>query len=433
MPIFKLPAPHLRPALALRILTLAWLSQIWISQLAWLPGLRDFPRAPLLPGFASVELETLGLFAVGLGMAGILWKPEKYGGVSLLLSGMALLVLMDVNRLQPWVFVYGLVMAGILAIGLLTRGESTPNSKDSDLIRQAGRKLSLIRIVIACTWFWSGVMKMNPAFAGDYFPGLVEPFGLGEWALAHPVAAYAAGSLEALAGILFALPRAKKLGLVAGLLVHAFILASLGPWGLNWNEVVWSWNLAFMALAVLSLTPKNYPHTSKSISKQQKSSFLNSWLEKATAFLKPKYLPELAVLLLAGILPLLNLFGHWDHFLSHSYYSARAPAATFYFHPDDRFSIPESARPYVLQVPGEDEFLIPLELWALGELKIPGYPELRTRMQTSKSLCKCLSHPEKAGLRTIEKQGFSSTIISDTVACSSLLRISSPPQHLTIQ
>lgn len=428
----KFYMPKQRLALACRIVSLSLLCQVGISRVAWMPGVRGFPRSPLLTGIDPWWLEMAGILVLCLGMLLILWKPQKQAGTLLLLAGLAMLVLTDVNRLQPWVFVFAVMLAGILALDLTSKHEKPPQTGPAVRGQNGCRKLGIVRMVIACTWFWSGIMKLNPAFAGDYFPGLMEPFGLGEWALAHPAAAYAAGSVEVLAGAMFVFRRTQKLGLVAGLPVHGFVLASLGPWGLNWNEVVWPWNLAFMALAVLSISPER--------------EFQQGNPKPALAgFFKLKFMPEWGTILLVGILPLLNLFGHWDHFLSHSYYSGRAPTATFYFHPDDRFSIPESARPYVLQIEGEAEFLIPLELWALGEMKIPGYPEIRTRKHAAASLCQCLNRPENAGLRTQQKQGFilrsgsdpyrisSSQIIADTADCNSLLRTPESSHQSTIQ
>jgi uncharacterized membrane protein YphA (DoxX/SURF4 family) len=393
--------------LALRVIVIAWISQLSISRAAWAPGERGFPRAQVIPGIDPAWMEIPGLLAVGLGAVVILWKPGKNLGQILLLGGMALLVLMDVNRLQPWAFVYAVIGLGMAAAGQIGKSEKEGNHSPT-----GSEKLRIVRMVIGCVWFWSGAMKLNPAFAGDFFPGLMEPFGLGEWALNHPEAAFLAGGMEAMAGVLFLIPRLRKYGLVTGLAVHGFILAALGPFGLNWNAVVWPWNIAFMALAILSVAPGN--------------------ANQPACYPKTQLLPTFGVILLVGLLPLLNLFGQWDHFLSHSFYSGRVPTATFYFHPDDRFLVPASARPYVLQVEGGDEFLIPLELWALGELKIPGYPEIRTRKNTATTLCKCLNRPEKAGLRIVEQRGFSSRTISDTADCASLLRYPFSKQ-LTIQ
>lgn len=125
-------------------------------------------------------------------------------------------------------------------------------------------------------------------------------------------------------------------------------------------------------------------------------------------------------ILLVWIAPIFNFTGHWDHFLSGSFYSARLPNTIFYFHPEDRFGLPESARPHVLQVEGTSEYLLPLEFWALDELRTPGYPELRIRKQVAKKLCSCIKDRDRAGLQITHKDGWDARIRTETISCVAL-------------
>ena len=125
-------------------------------------------------------------------------------------------------------------------------------------------------------------------------------------------------------------------------------------------------------------------------------------------------------ILLVWIAPIFNFSGHWDHFLSGSFYSARLPNTIFYFHPDDRFGLPESSRAHVLQVAGTSEYLLPLEFWALEELRTPGYPELRIRKQVARKLCACIKDADRAGLRITHKEGWDAHIRTESISCKQL-------------
>jgi uncharacterized membrane protein YphA (DoxX/SURF4 family) len=388
--------PARRLDAAIRLMVSALVVQVGISWAAWAPGGRGFPRTPVLPDLNGFGPEGLWLLAGGLGAAWLWWRPRTGWGTALLAGAMAALVMADVNRLQPWLYLYGLALVALqMAGGRAGRGPEG---------------LAMVRLLIGFAWLWSGIMKLNPAFAADYFPGLMEPFGLRAWAAGHAPAAFLAGGIEAVAGVLFLIPRLQKWGLAGGLLVHAFILASLGPLGLNWNEVVWPWNLAFMGMAALAtLGPR-----------ESRTAGGGGW-------------GKILVVCLAGLMPAFNLAGGWDHFLSHSYYSGRVPMTVFYFHPEDRFHIPESARPYVLQAEGEETFFLPLEIWALGELKIPGYPEVWVRKNTAARLCACLEFPEKAGLEIAEKHGQASSTQLYFLDCAQLQRNDGPSHFITLQ
>lgn len=380
---------------ALRGVYLTLLVQVAISWEAWAPMGRGFPRVSVVADWPLVgSVPETGMLVVGgTALFLLLGRPRHRLATGLLVTAAWMLIAADVNRLQPWLYLYLLVLLPNLFPGA----------------RPAEEVLRFIGWTIAGTWFWSGVMKLNPAFVSEFFPDLLGPFGGKEFAVAHPALGYAAGVLEAGAGGLVLVRRTRRIGIGLGCSVHIFALAALGPWGLDWNAVVWPWNVAFAGLAVLCLWPAMpVPRSSG-----------RSWWQQ------PAVLVPLA---LVWLFPLGNFFGHWDHFLSHSFYSGRLPNAIFYFHPDDRFALPEAARPYVLHVRGEPEYLLPLEFWALGELRIPGYPEVRVRRAVARQLCDCLRQPHRAGLHLTHRADGTADTRTERIACPALL-----PRSFTFQ
>ena len=73
---------------------------------------------------------------------------------------LALLAIQDQSRWQPWFYQYALMLLAITLAG----------SKRPDAA------LNTCCLIVAATYIWSGLAKLNPNFVGDTFPWLVEPF-----------------------------------------------------------------------------------------------------------------------------------------------------------------------------------------------------------------------------------------------------------------
>ena len=105
-------------------------------------------------------------------------------------------------------------------------------------------------MVVASTYLWSGLQKFNVSFATSVFPFIIEPLLPPS---ARPFAQHGAVLIpvvEAAIGVGLLLPKFRNVSVLLGLVMHLGILASIGPWGHNWNTVVWPWNFAMMALLV---------------------------------------------------------------------------------------------------------------------------------------------------------------------------------------
>src|SRR5215203_1960461 len=150
------------------------------------------------------------------------------------------LVLQDQNRLQPWFYQYSFMLG---AVGLCNLGRLS-----------AEGALNTCRLIVAFTYFWSGLQKAQVSFAENVYPWLIEPLVShlpSEAASALGHGAYAVPVMETAIGLGLLVRPLRKPAVVAAILMHAFILFSLGPWGHDWNSVVWPWNLAMVAFDII--------------------------------------------------------------------------------------------------------------------------------------------------------------------------------------
>jgi hypothetical protein len=123
-------------------------------------------------------------------------------------------------------------------------------------------------LIVAATYIWSGLAKLNPIFINQSFPDLVNPF-LGGWpAPARRFAqlmAFAAPPIEFGIGVALLTVRWRRAGLFCGIAMHVFILIAIGPLGQRHNTVVWPWNVAMIAFRLILFDGRAVEPTPKEI------------------------------------------------------------------------------------------------------------------------------------------------------------------------
>ncbi|HSI73596.1 MAG TPA: hypothetical protein VK934_10515 [Fimbriimonas sp.] len=303
-------------AVRLKVLRLAVCSGL-LSAMALCPRLwtsdRSFPTISALPIGPLPSWLTLALtggFVVSLLTVAIgKWQRES---IILALGTALLLVLFDVNRLQPWMFQYLLLLFALLA-------------KPSLAWRYCG-------LIVACTYFWSGLQKVNLAFGNEIFPWLISS------SVGTPLLGLTAALLEGAIGVLLLVPRGRKVALAGAVVLHLFVLMLLGPLGHNFNAVVWPWNFCLPAISAALFFRNDEP-------------LFPEVLQRAVGR---------TLFVLVAVLPGLSLFGLWDDNLSSSLYSGRVRNA-------------------LLKVPpGHDpDGIVDVTAWALEDLGVPPYPAIR--------------------------------------------------------
>ena len=285
----------LRIALAAGLVAGLLLSpNLWIST-------RSYPLTPLwdavppLPYPADHALFGLLMVLVtGVGVA----RGRAIGwlGISALVIA-AFFVVQDESRLQPWFYQYSFMLAAFCLFGLGRVG--------------ALDALNACRLIVAATYFWSGLQKANASFIQSTHPWLVEPLTtrLPDWAGSALLAGgYAVPVVEAVIGIGLLTRRFRRLAVMGALLMHAFIMLCIGPLGHDHNTVVWPWNFAMVAF-VLILFWRAPDDTTPSTILDPGRNFSTGFAFRA------------AVLVLFAFMPLFNFFGLWASYLSSGLYS----------------------------------------------------------------------------------------------------------------
>ena len=244
-------------------------------------------------------------------------------------------MLEDESRLQPWFYQYSFMLAAFCLYGWGRMGASDA--------------FNTCRLIVAATYFWSGLQKANAGFFEGTYPWLVEPLTswLPGWAGSTLLSgAYAVPVLETAIGLGLLTRRFRKFAVIGALLMHAFIMLCVGPLGSDHNTVVWPWNFAMSAFVLILFWRAPDEPSPSTILEPGRN-------------LSPGSALRAAVLVLFAFMPLFNFFGLWDSYLSSSLYSGASKQA------------------YVLVWDGSGWQGTGIANLAWQELNTPAYPEER--------------------------------------------------------
>ena len=281
-----------------------------------------------------------GVLLALLAAIAIVRRPSRL--IALFVSLAIVYALFDQSRWQPWFYQY-LAMLAVIAW------------------HEEKNAMTSCRWIVICIYFWSGLQKLNPIFLHQTFPWMLEPFHF-----APPAAlAFLAPLIESAIAIGLATHRFQRLAVTGALAMHAFILASIGPWGHDHNSVVWPWNIAMGTLVVLLFWRRGIEHS-----------------------------PRALVLLLFGLLPAFSFFDLWDSYLSYSLYSGNQRSATIYLADEVADQLPEQVQQIIDIYDSESKVdTLDLEDWSYAELNVPPYPEMRLFRNIAKHVCANAGNP----------------------------------------
>lgn len=135
---------------------------------------------------------------------------------------------LDLSRMQPYMLIYFCLFSIFIFY------------RDHSIIRDL-----YLLICISGVYFYSGFFKFNTIFA-DYTAKIfwfdIFPFPY------QPAFGYLFAAVEVLiSGSLF-IRGSRKVAIIAAIFMHLLLLWKLGPAGLNYNIIVWPWNLFMVAL-----------------------------------------------------------------------------------------------------------------------------------------------------------------------------------------
>ena len=325
-----------------------WILMKAISLKLWIKE-RNYPLVPIvdMPSFIHYTL-LLVFFALA---AWLIYKPDsRYVMIAILLTE-AIDMLGDQTRLQPWHYQFWFTFLAIAG--------NYPNK---------AKALQAIVFVTISTYFFSGLQKINSGFIDTVwsFHILKRFFNLPNYVIRHrPVqlAGYVTPLIE-IGGALCLLLRKHIMKLGASLLIgmHIFLLIFLGPLGLNYNVVVWPWNVQ-MAIFLYLLFIKN--------NIRFKPLVYNSYT-------------NLVVALFWGLMPIVGMFGNWDKFLSSGMYSGKGKLWQYHF--NDSTKIPAELKSYAFYSKTDSSARIVLTDWTIQELNVASVTEPRLLTSITRQL-----------------------------------------------
>lgn len=350
-------------------LALSW--RLWIAT-------RGFPCCPVFSWLPAIPypLDYAWFAVLLLLLAGALVLPQPRWCLILFAVLAGLLGLWDQNRWQPWFYQYTLMLLALACFPW--RNADAPPERTEAV-------LDACRIVIACTYFWSGLHKMNWSFVDQLYPWLIGPWlswfpeGLRP---AMRASGYLAPVAEMAIGLGLLGRRFRNAAVAGSWIMHVFLLLCLGPLGLSYNSVVWPWNVAMMAFTGIL--------------------FWRTGERPALSILRPgrRVAPAVA-LVLVGILPLLRGPRWLDAYFAAELYSGRTTFGVLYLRSPLHEQLPAEARPHVRHVDG-DLYCVDLVEWALDELNAPPNPEARVYRVLARPFGSRAEHPSDAILEIVE-------------------------------
>lgn len=350
------------------IITLCLLAQMLLSFQLWLPTTRSFP---IIPAFDFLPLQNPitipHLFVGTFTFAMILWLflKEHLGLWLLVIIFAVLTVLEDINRLQVWFYQLVIMLA-------LIGGE-----------RRLGRDAVVgnLQFILIAIYVWSGFNKLGVYYNEDTFPWLMEAItplkSLGQFRFL----AIASALFEIALGMGLIFDKTRRLTCYLVLLFHLFILLALGPFGHNWNQVVWPWNICQILLVF--------------------------YLFYKTEFIKPFKLVKMApisaiILLLFGLMPAFNIVDKWPDQLSFKMYSGAYSECVLFAPDKDGACLPNHKDIHVGQSPeNTTEYSLILDDWSLSELGVTPFINLRFYKRLGVDFCNCLENDAKAGIELL--------------------------------
>jgi hypothetical protein len=316
---------------------------------------RLFPTAPVfesfdkLPVAVHVIIFLLSLLLIALAF---FFPKNKFILAGLLIVEISS-CLLDQNRWQPWEY----QCIFIVFIFLVNRN------------RQAAI-IPLFTFILVSTYFYSGCNKLNVGFLDNvWVQMMLRSFLKIPVTVARQPWLYYCGYLLALfelvAGAALLFLKTRKTVAKSLILMHLFVLILLGPFGLNYNAIIWPWNIAMIGYLYIIFIRKNeYAFSFKPI--------FQSWNK--------------LVFICWGILPMLGIFGYWDGFLSSSIYSGKSPRMVICIRDASKC---RELKPFYNKNHAkvcDGGTSISLLTWSLSETNVVRNPELRVLKQIQKKL-----------------------------------------------
>lgn len=349
-----------------KIISISFLLGIVLSYKLWQSD-RLFPLVPVFEAFTPFNNSFSLIFYILLISSCLLGIFNYYKkGLVFFLLVLAVLLLQDQMRWQPWVYMYVLLLLGYLYF----------DKKGNDTLI-----INYLKSIVVGVYLWSAIQKIHPYFNETSFKSILKEVFLLQPEQIDILVSYQIGYsiplIELCIPILLLLPKYRTIGVYLAILMHVFIIGYASPLSSNNNFIILPWNIALIGITTFLF----YKNTSQF---SVKSHFLNY-----------------TALLLVWCLPLLNFFGLWDHYLSFSLYSGKIPYH-YVTSTDDVFKDTAYQTYLVSSKKFNSDKVLNMYYWSMSELNVPFYPEPRVFKAVAKQLCNSVTTKEQLEFITVK-------------------------------
>lgn len=232
----------MRLRLLLRITILCFFSSILLSLPLWF-GDKEFPKLPAFDLFESpANWLEVGCFVLMMISCLTIFINQKFRLVFwLLITSLLLLMLIDLNRVQVWTFMFGI---SFLSFSLL-----------SPVLKQYGNTQNLsngLRIILLAAYFWIGVNKLNPDFFSTVLPYVTAPLQHKfQWFMYFEELSYPVPFIQILAIPALLWKRTRNWTVIFMSFFHLAVILLVGVFSYNGNSVIIPLNIFFISALLL--------------------------------------------------------------------------------------------------------------------------------------------------------------------------------------
>ncbi len=340
----------------LNLVSITFIIQIFLSFKLWI-STRLFPTIPLIRYLklsAPFDFILIGGFIVLLISSIICEKKEIKIGILVFLL---ILIFLDINRLQPWTYLY-LIIYGFVAV--------------RDQIKSNLSLKVVFQIIVIGAFFWSGISKLNYYFLEVTYISILEKvFEIKDFSffIEYLELGFIIGGLEIFVSLLLIGNRTRKKGVILAVLAHVFIIFYVSPFGINNDMIVIPWNVLMIVIVIFSFYKEGQL----------------SWLKNIG---RKRQILNLSLITLILVLPVFNLIEKWDNFLSFNLYSDKIKNLIIII--EDK-ELPKLDKPLL------DEFeklsgveggkILNIGKWGFIDMNVPFYPEDWVRKEICSYFC----------------------------------------------
>ena len=276
----------------------------------------------------------------------VMYKQRVFIFISVLLC--VFLVSLDINRLQPWFYVYNVVLAVLLFYNGRVDDSNTFTSY-----------FIILQIIFASVYFFCGLSQLNSLFINSDFLDVILPLKTmvsERQFLFFKKMGFIVPYLLMFIGIGLIISPIRYLAITLALFMHFLLLIFLFPSEKNENYALWFSNLSFTVMLFLMFSGKT-----------KQRYFSPTFLFQMPLF----YL----IVALFVILPFFNASGKWPDFLSSNFKSGNTNSVMISLSEATLEKLPTSIKKFC--APNYGFYVFDYKKWCLHELHADCFPAER--------------------------------------------------------